>query len=324
MKAMLSALPRSLAGGKTDMGRDPVREWQERYARNGTKLGFKPEPGSRFSSAVHSICNSPRVARTTLSPGLLYRDHGMIRDGDDNLSLVVSLGPELIVSHRGGDLRLARSEATIMQADAPGRVGSRRQFDVIEISVLQGEWRERRPRSGDVLMKPISRGSESLKLLLGYTRLLAKAGPASSPQTYDAVQRHLIDLTVLAATEPSVGESEVRCVVAARRAAVLEYIAAHFQDPGLSGSSLSQRLGISQRYLQRLLEQTGKSFTEHVNELRLDRAFALLAAGGNRRVSDIAFEVGFSDLAHFYRSFKSRFGDPPKGVVGSMKARRGS
>ena len=83
-------------------------------------------------------------------------------------------------------------------------------------------------------------------------------------------------------------------------------------------------MGISQRYLQRLLQETGKSFTERVNELRLERAFALLAADGDRRVSDIAFEVGFSDLAHFYRLFKSRFGDTPKGVLGSMKAPRPS
>ena len=144
-------------------------------------------------------------------------------------------------------------------------------------------------------------------------------------KTHAAVHRHLIDLTVLAATEPSLGESEAASVAAARRATVLAYIASHFDDPGLSGSSLAQSLGISQRYLQRLLQESGKSFTERVNELRLERAFALLAAAGdNRRVSDIAFEVGFSDLAHFYRLFKSRFGDTPKGVLGSMKAPRPS
>jgi AraC-like DNA-binding protein len=45
-------------------------------------------------------------------------------------------------------------------------------------------------------------------------------------------------------------------------------------------------------------------------------------AEGGRRVSDIAFEVGFSDLAHFYRLFRARFGDTPKGILGSMKAPR--
>jgi AraC-like DNA-binding protein len=307
------------------MVRNPLREWQERYAQNGTQLGFKPETGTRFSSAVHSICNSPRVVRTALSPGLLYRDRGMIGDRDDNLSLVVSLGPELHVWHRGREIRLGRNEATIFQADAPGKCGARRQFEVLEVRISPLDWCTCDQRPGDVLMKLIRRDSESLKLLLGYAKLLAQVERTSSVETHAAVHRHLIDLTVLAATEPSLGESEAASIVAARRATVLEYIGSHFNDPALSGPGLAQSLGISQRYLQRLLQETGKSFTERVNELRLERAFALLAtAHDNRRVSDIAFEVGFSDLAHFYRLFKSRFGDTPKGVLGSMKAPRPS
>jgi AraC-like DNA-binding protein len=71
--------------------------------------------------------------------------------------------------------------------------------------------------------------------------------------------------------------------------------------------------------LQRLIETTGTSFTERVNELRLQRAFALLseAHGKRRRISDIALEAGFSDLSHFNRLFRSRFGDTPSGVRGS-------
>jgi AraC-like DNA-binding protein len=96
----------------------------------------------------------------------------------------------------------------------------------------------------------------------------------------------------------------------------------HFCDPSLSGSSLAEKLGISHRYLQRLLETTGKTFTEHVNELRLDRAFLqLVTAGADKRVSDIAFDVGYTDLTNFYRHFRSRFGDTPKQVAGETSHR---
>jgi AraC-like DNA-binding protein len=69
-------------------------------------------------------------------------------------------------------------------------------------------------------------------------------------------------------------------------------------------------------YLHHLIEASGTSFTAHVNELRLQRAFALLteACDGTRRISDIALEAGFSDLSHFNRLFRSRFGDTPSGV----------
>ena len=65
------------------------------------------------------------------------------------------------------------------------------------------------------------------------------------------------------------------------------------------------------------------SFTERVNELRLQRAFSLLAEtrGTERRISDIALDAGFSDISHFNRLFRSRFGDTPRGVRAQRKHR---
>lgn len=303
------------------MPHDPLREWQERYSRSGTRLGFKPLTDARFYSSVESICNSPRIVRSALSPGLLFRDRNMVRDGDDNVSLVVSLAGALAINHRKREACLDRSDAVVMQADAPGSAGTKRRFAVLEIGISQREWESRNARPGNVLMNVIRRNSEGLGLLLGYIRVLTKTALPSAAKARQLVSHHLIDLAILAMTEPALGESELDCVVAARRTAVLDCIKSQFCDPNLSGSSVAQELGISQRYLQRLLEATGKTFTEHVNGLRLDRAFSLLVAkGANKRVSDIAFDVGYSDLTNFYRHFKSRFGDTPKAVGGSSYA----
>jgi AraC-like DNA-binding protein len=300
------------------MPNDPLREWEERYSRSGTRLGFKPETDAPFHSSVESICNSPRIVRSTLSPGLLFRDREMVRDGDDHVSLVVSLGRALTISHRKREACLARNEAITMQADALGSAGTRQRFAVLEVSIAQREWESRNTRPGDVLMNVINRNSQTLALLLGYIRILAKTGLPSGAKARHLVGHHFIDLVILAVTEPPLGESQIACVVAARRAGALDYITSHFCDPNLSGSSLAEKLGISQRYLQRLLEATGKTFTEHVNELRLDRAFLrLVTAGADKRISDIAFEVGYTDLTNFHRHFRSRFGDTPKGVAGS-------
>ena len=45
-----------------------------------------------------------------------------------------------------------------------------------------------------------------------------------------------------------------------------------------------------------------------LNELRLQRAFKLLTEphGSAPRISDIALEVGFSDISHFNRLFRAR------------------
>jgi AraC-like DNA-binding protein len=112
------------------------------------------------------------------------------------------------------------------------------------------------------------------------------------------------------------GESNVSAVMAARVAAALAEIGASFQKPELSVESVARTLKISPRYLHRLMETTGTSFTERVNELRLQRAFFLLSQAGDKRlrISDVAFTVGFSDLSHFNRLFRSRFGETPSSV----------
>jgi transcriptional regulator GlxA family with amidase domain len=65
-----------------------------------------------------------------------------------------------------------------------------------------------------------------------------------------------------------------------------------------------------------LLEETGQSFTEHVTERRLWRAYAMLSdpACSQLRIIDIALAAGFSDVSNFNRLFRRRFGETPSGI----------
>jgi AraC-like DNA-binding protein len=278
-------------------------------------MDFEPLPDAPFHHAVTPIFDEPRIVRTTLSPGFIFRDEDLLRDGDDGVSLVIASSRKLNISHRGHEIRLAPGEATIMQADAPGRCGSREAFVVSEIMIPPAEWMARGAHHGDVLMQHIRRNSDSLELLRGYIRSLEKASFDASAQGREIVSRHIFDLAVLAATShPSIDESSASAVVAARLRAVFDYIAVHFSDPDLSLTNVARSLRISPRYLQRLMETSGTSFTGYVNELRLKRAFMLLAQRCEVRVSDVALQAGFSDISHFNRLFRSRFGGTPSDV----------
>jgi AraC-like DNA-binding protein len=75
-------------------------------------------------------------------------------------------------------------------------------------------------------------------------------------------------------------------------------------------------LGVTPRYVHLLLEETGKSFTHHVLERRLERAAALLRdlRWHNRKIADVAAAAGFNDLSYFNRAFRRRFGATPSDV----------
>ena len=98
-----------------------------------------------------------------------------------------------------------------------------------------------------------------------------------------------------------------------RRAAVLREIEQRSSDPALSAVDVANLLGITPRYVHLLLKQTGASFSHHVLDRRLEKAAALLrdSQWRDRLIIEIAAEAGFTDISHFNRAFRQKFGATP-------------
>jgi AraC-like DNA-binding protein len=106
------------------------------------------------------------------------------------------------------------------------------------------------------------------------------------------------------------------------RAAKLRVIAAEIAagcfDPSFSIGDVAARVGLSPRSVQDILHDTGRTFTERVLELRLQRARALLCdRHATRRIIDVALQCGFNEVAHFNRMFRRRFGASPSEMRGT-------
>lgn len=92
-------------------------------------------------------------------------------------------------------------------------------------------------------------------------------------------------------------------VVRRARAYVMEHYAEH-----LSLQEVADQCYVSQWHLSKLLNKyTGQNFSELVNHVRMEKAKELLC-DPSLRISDIAEEVGFLDMAHFSRVFKKLAG----------------
>jgi hypothetical protein len=90
---------------------DPIREWREQYARRCLRVDFEPSPGSTFKASVKSIFPELRIVRAALSPGFLYRDDDLLRDGDDSIGFVVAQSRELTARHLGREVELSPGDA---------------------------------------------------------------------------------------------------------------------------------------------------------------------------------------------------------------------
>ena len=91
-------------------------------------------------------------------------------------------------------------------------------------------------------------------------------------------------------------------------------VEAALQDPRLSPQSLAQLLRISVRQLYRLFEQENDSVCRYIQRARLARAARDLQNPyfGEKSLTEIAYAWGFSDSAHFSRSFKKQFDLSPR------------
>ncbi|MDN5203408.1 ATP-binding protein [Fulvivirgaceae bacterium BMA10] len=91
----------------------------------------------------------------------------------------------------------------------------------------------------------------------------------------------------------------------------IEVIETHISDHDFRAESFQKEMAMSRMQLHRKLKAlTDQSTTGFVRLIRLKRAAQLLKQK-EASVTEIAYKVGFSDLSHFTKSFKSQFGISP-------------
>jgi AraC-like DNA-binding protein len=74
---------------------------------------------------------------------------------------------------------------------------------------------------------------------------------------------------------------------------------------------LGKKIGCSHFYLSRIFSaQTGHTITQHLRQLRMERAAELLKSG-EHNVTETALEVGYNSLSHFSAAFHETFGCCP-------------
>ncbi|MDK8179628.1 helix-turn-helix domain-containing protein [Paenibacillus sp. UMB4589-SE434] len=90
----------------------------------------------------------------------------------------------------------------------------------------------------------------------------------------------------------------------------LEYINCHF-DQQLTRSQLAKLVGFNTSYFSRLFhKQVGRSFSDHLTRVRVDKAKQHLLAS-NATLGEIAAKVGYADGLYLSRKFKQTVGMSP-------------
>jgi AraC-like DNA-binding protein len=214
------------------------------------------------------------------------------------------------------EAQLERGTATLLANWEPGELCGAGCGSAIGFVVPRGPLLGAVARAEDLIAKPFASAHPIALHLHRYAELLIGSdGVAAQPDLMAHVGTTMLDLValLLGAGRDAEEIARMRGLRSARAREILVEISSGFADPAFSPSVVGAKLGLSARYIQDLLQESGSSFTERVLELRLQKARRMLESSQHdrRNVSEIALECGFNEPSYFNRCFRHRFGDTP-------------
>lgn len=211
---------------------------------------------------------------------------GTAYDGLEGLSVIRDIRPQIVIS----DIYMPKMNGLAMAA------ALKSEFEDMELSLLTGY------RDFDLAQEAIR---------LGVTRYILK--PSNMEELQEAVRVMAANLKRKGITGQE--EKEPASAVPEQESAAgsftvnraLAYMKENYSRK-VTLTDVADNTYVSQWHLSKLLKRhTGKSFSELMNEIRVDEAKKLLL-DPSLRVGDVADLVGFVDMAHFSRVFKKFVG----------------
>ncbi len=155
------------------------------------------------------------------------------------------------------------------------------------------------------------RSSGASRVALGSVLTALHDPQACDPVSAEAFCTSIAGL-MLAAAKSAGDVRETR--TDARLARARRYIASRIEDPELTPDTVAAELRVSRRTLYAWFEPVGQSPGAYIQQTRLDRCRRALLDSDSRdkTITRIAFDNGFSDMAHFSRLFKAAYGAGPR------------
>jgi AraC-like DNA-binding protein len=302
--------------------RDRVAIWREYYGQVMMRVDLEPPRDMTFE-ARNRCLSLPglQLMESSSSPVKVSRGGRYLADGNDDVVLAIARSGSIVINSGGREQSLSAGQAIVLCGAEPAsyhRVATGQSFTlrvpraVFESTVVSVE---------DAVMRPIpDRGA--LRLMEDYAGWLLHAGNLDQ-QLLNLSVRHIQDLLALA-IGPSADFADTartRGLRAARLKLAKSWIASNSHRRGLSVAALAASLNVTPRYVQRLFETDGTTFSEFVLSLRLARAHRLLRepSPSAAAISTIAYDVGFGDLSYFNRRFRRQYGMTPREVRGDKE-----
>ncbi|PQM27716.1 hypothetical protein CVO77_03890 [Sphingopyxis lindanitolerans] len=295
----------------------PVRErlpmWREVFGQAMARLDIEAAGDMPFH-AEGTLCALPGAAYASVfaSPVRVSRTRSLIAADPVEMLYLITADAPLDVKQGGREHVLASGDSIFVRGSEVSAISCQSRTRFTNIAIALDDLRAFYSGADDLAMRVVPRQSDLLGLLHAYVDMLRQRADAAAGAAGPLVAGHSRDL-IGAIAAAGADDPPPPGVKAARLRAIKAEIARRLCDPQLDVEGVAQRCGISPRYVRRLFQEEGSSFSAVVLGLRLDRAHRLLLHPGQTpgTIAEVAYGCGFGDLSYFNRTFRRRFGMTP-------------
>ena len=304
---------------------DRLPTWREVFGQTMVRLDIEPAKGQPFR-AEGTLCALPGAALSSVAvtPVCVSRTRRLIAgDGADMLFLITANAP-LHVAQNGREQTLEAGDALFLRGGECSIIQWEREARLTNIAVPVDSLTPLLPGCEDLSMTVVPKRSETLRLLLGYVDLVQAWQGAATNGFGRIAADHVRDLMIAtAAAMPTLPAAERAGIRAARLGGVKADIELQLCEPGLSIQGIAASNRISPRYVRRLFQDEGTTFSDFVLGRRLEQAYRLLLSRTQpaTTIGAIAYACGFCDLSYFNRTFRRRFGMTPSDLRNGTQLR---
>jgi AraC-like DNA-binding protein len=242
-----------------------------------------------------------------------------VRQEGDLLYLCMTLSGTTLASRGAREMVLSDGEAVLMtNEEADWTLTSSSSVNIAGIRIPRLAIAPLVPKLENAAMRRIGRDASGLRLVRKYLDIVADDEALAVPASQRVIINHFYDIIALAlgASSDARALAGGGSVGAVRLAAIKADIVTNLGDGKLSATVVATRHRVTVRYLHKLFEREGITYSEFVLGQRLARAHHLLRnpLHSRRAISTIAFELGFNDLSYFNRAFRRRYSATPTDI----------
>jgi AraC-like DNA-binding protein len=215
------------------------------------------------------------------------------------------------ISQSGDDFILSAGEIGIVNGQLPFRLAFPKTVSRVVAVVPRQALDSRAPWLRRAMPRKIAANAPFLGLVQSHLRQLANDDHELLATEAALLTENLCNLIALA-TAPDMPTSA--CSADLQRVAILSFCRLNLGEERLCPALVAARFGISIRTLHMRFAATGQSFRSWLLDRRLEASSAALKDPRERNtdIANIAYRFGFSDLSHFHRTFRARYGMTPR------------